>query len=90
MCGKLVGLGEVLVPPLEGLFTNHSTAVAFHRGAVGGDQLCRHHAFQFVLRPDAGECGNGGPQLLVVFFRLSSSPRAPAPPDCSTLFQHPI
>jgi hypothetical protein len=50
---QFVGLREILAPTLEGLIADHGAAVAFHRRIVGSDQLCRHHAFQFVLRPDA-------------------------------------
>ena len=67
--GQLVGLGKVLATPFEGLFAEHGAPVAFHRGVVGGDQLRRHHAFEFVPRPDPDQRGNRGAQLLVAFVR---------------------
>jgi hypothetical protein len=66
---ELVRLVKVLAPALESLLVNHGAPVALHRRIVGGDQLRRHHAFQLVLRTDAGERRDGGAQLLVSRFR---------------------
>src|SRR5262245_33080840 len=53
--GELVRLIEALAPALEGLLAEHGPAVTFHRGVVGGDQLCRHHCFQLLLGGDADQ-----------------------------------
>ncbi|WP_347264296.1 hypothetical protein [Nitrobacter sp.] len=66
---QLVGLGEVLAPPLEGLFADHGAPIAFHCSVVRGDQLRRHHAFQLVLGRDADQRGDRGAQLLVALLR---------------------
>lgn len=63
--GKFVRLGEVFAPALEGLFADHGAPVAFHRGVMSGDQLRRHHAFEFVLRTYANQRGDRRAQLLV-------------------------
>ena len=34
---ELICLVQVLTPSLEGLFADHGTPVALHRGIVGGD-----------------------------------------------------
>ena len=58
--GKFVRLAEVFASSLERLVADHRSAVAFHRGIVGGDQLRRHHAFQFVLWCDPDQRGDNG------------------------------
>src|SRR5277367_6719598 len=58
--GALVGLSEILAPSLERLFTDHGPPVAFHRGVVGGNQLPRDHAFEFVLRRNADQSVDSG------------------------------
>ena len=67
--GALVGLIEILAPSLERLFTDHGAPVAFHRGVVGGNQLPRDHAFEFVLRRNADHSADRGAQLLVTLIR---------------------
>jgi hypothetical protein len=52
---QLVSLIEALLPPFEGLLTEHGPAVALHRGVMGGEDLGRKHAFEFVLRTDTNQ-----------------------------------
>jgi hypothetical protein len=73
-------LDKVLASSLERLLVDHGAPVAFHRSVMGGDQLCCHHAFQFVLRPNADERRDGGAQLL--FLRLRIGVLEPKPIDC--------
>ncbi len=67
---KLVGLTQTLAPPLCGLLPEHGAPVAVHRGVVGGNQLRRHHTFQFVFWIDAGERRDCGAQLPVARLRV--------------------
>src|SRR5262249_44815346 len=53
--GELVRLAKILLSALECLLAKHGAPVAFHCGVVGGEELGRHHALDFVFRPDASE-----------------------------------
>ena len=46
--GEFVGLAQILAPSLERLFAKHGAPIAFHRSVMGGDKLCRDHAFEFI------------------------------------------
>jgi hypothetical protein len=48
-------LAQALTPASECLFADHSAPVALHRGVVGGNELCRDHAFKLVSRLDADQ-----------------------------------
>lgn len=47
--GQLIGLAQVLAPAFERLLVDHRPSVAFHRGIVRGDELCRDHPFYFIF-----------------------------------------
>jgi len=51
--GEFVGLAQILAPSLERLFAEHGASIAFHRSVMGGDKLCRDHAFEFIPWLDA-------------------------------------
>jgi hypothetical protein len=61
--GELAGLREILAPRLSMLLGNHGTPLTFHYRVVSSHQLCSHHAFEFVLWPDAAQSVEGGPDL---------------------------
>jgi DDE family transposase len=46
--GELIGLVQVLAPPLEGLLRKHRAPVALHGGVMARDQLCDQHSFKLV------------------------------------------
>src|SRR5947209_443652 len=77
---KLVGLIRAVVAALERLAPDHCSPITFHRSAVGGDQLRRHHAFQLVSGGYSDETRKGRPDLFVL--RLLIGMLEPERTDC--------
>src|ERR1700730_9211504 len=67
---ELVGLVQVIAPALEGLLADHGASVAFHRGAVCGDELRRDHARDFILRSNSDQSRDGRVVLPLAHFLI--------------------
>jgi hypothetical protein len=86
--GQLVGLSKILAVSLERLFPEHSASVAFHRGIVRSNKVCRDHPLNFVFRSDPHEPRDDRTILTVVEADRclchpvgTSQVQANAPPD---------